>query len=129
MLGMVATSTFAACAAVTVVALAFALYAFVEPYLGRAGAAAVVAGSAALTIGLGGALVGLSMGSSRPKKPAPPPPGRPEALVERAFDFVRDKPVVAIVAALAAGFMADRNPGYLGTALRSFLEGHEPPKR
>ncbi|HEX7761905.1 MAG TPA: hypothetical protein VF459_20525 [Caulobacteraceae bacterium] len=126
MLGMVATSTFAACAAVAVVALGFALYALLEPQLGRAGAAACVAGAAALVIGLGGFFIGAS--ANRKPKPTPVA-GRPEALVERAFDFVRDKPVVAIVAALAAGFMAVRNPGYLGAALRSFLEGQEPPRR
>ncbi|MBS0409623.1 MAG: hypothetical protein JSR86_06890 [Proteobacteria bacterium] len=110
----------------TVVALAFAEYALIEPYLGRAGAAACVAGTAALMIGLG-AVVMLGAGS-QPKKPAAPPP-RSEALVDRAFEFVKEKPVVAIAAALAAGFLAVRNPGYLGAALRSFVEGQEPPRR
>ena len=126
MFGMVAASAFAACAAVAVFAVGFALYAFAEPYLGRAGAAAAVAGSAAVFMAIGGILVGLAGGRSR--KPPPPLKG-PEAFVERAFEFVRERPVVAVTAALAAGFMAVRNPGYLGAALRSFLEGQEPPRR
>jgi hypothetical protein len=36
---------------------------------------------------------------------------------------------MAISTALAAGFMAVRNPGYLGAAIRSFIEGREPPRR
>ncbi len=127
MLGTVATSAFAAAAAVLVVALAFAFYALLEPQLGRAGAAASLAGVIAVLMGLGGLIIGAGA-NSKPKKPDIPPPGRPEALIARAFDFVREKPVVAVVAALAAGFMAVRNPGYLGTALRSFLEGQEPPR-
>ncbi len=127
MFGMVATSAFAACAAVAVFAVGFALYAFAEPYLGRAGAAAAVAGSAAAFMAIGGILVGLAAGG-RSRKPPPPAKG-PEAFLERAFEFVRERPVVAVTAALAAGFMAVRNPGYLGAALRSFLEGQEPPRR
>ncbi len=126
MFGMVAASAFAACAAVAVFAVGFALYAFAEPYLGRAGAAAAVAGSAAAFMAIGGILVGLAGGRSRRR---PPPAKGPEAFLERAFEFVRERPVVAVTAALAAGFMAVRNPGYLGAALRSFLEGQEPPRR
>jgi drug/metabolite transporter (DMT)-like permease len=128
MLGTVATSAFAAAAAVFVVALAFAFYALLEPLLGRAGAAASLAGVIAVLMALGGVFIGAGS-RGKAKKPPPPVAGRSDAFIERAFDFVRDKPAVAIVAALAAGFMAVRNPGYLGAALRSFLEGQEPPKR
>jgi len=124
-MGAVATSALAACAAVSVVALAFAEYALIETWLGRAGAAACVACTAALMIGLGALL--LSAGS-RPRKPVAAPP-KSDALVDRAFEFVKEKPVVAIAAALAAGFLAVRNPGYLGAAVRSFIEGQEPPPR
>jgi hypothetical protein len=124
-MGAVATSAMAACAAVTVIALAFAEYALIETYIGRAGAAACVAGTAALMIGLGAVMI---TAGARPKKPAAPPP-RSDALVDRALEFVKEKPVVAIAAALAAGFLAVRNPGYLGAAVRSFVEGQEPPRR
>ncbi len=45
------------------------------------------------------------------------------------MNFLREKPVVAISAAIGAGFLAVRNPRYLGAAVRSFLEGREPPGR
>lgn len=126
-MGAVATSALAACAAVTVVALAFAEYALIEPWIGRAGGAACVAGTTALLIGIG-ALVASAGGGKVAPKPPPAPARSSEAFLERAFDFVKEKPVVAIAAALAAGFLAVRNPGYLGAAVRSFLEGEQPPR-
>ena len=44
------------------------------------------------------------------------------------MSFFREKPVVAISAALGAGFLAVRNPRYLGEVIRSFVENREPPK-
>ena len=32
-------------------------------------------------------------------------------------------------AAITAGLMAVRNPGYLGAAIRSFIEGRDRPRR
>jgi len=110
-------------AGVIVVALAFALYALVEPYVGRAGGAAVVAGAAALLIGLIGIMLA-NLGKP-PKRKAV----EPETLVDRIVAFIRDRPVTAIAAAIAAGLMAVRNPKYLGAMIRAFVEGREPPKR
>jgi hypothetical protein len=124
-LALAAATAFAASAAVCIVALAFALYALVEPYVGRAGAAAIVAGSAALLLAIGGLSIGLAAGRKRPKIAA----GTPPKAVERVFAFVRQKPVVAMAAALGAGFMAVRNPRYLGALVRSFIEGREPGRR
>ena len=54
----------------------------------------------------------------------------PESIVERIADFVRDKPVTTIAAAIAAGLMAVRNPKYLGgQAFRAFVEGREWPNK
>jgi hypothetical protein len=51
-------------------------------------------------------------------------------VVDRIIDFVRSKPVTSVGAAIAAGILVVRNPGYLGAALRSFLEGADPaPKK
>jgi hypothetical protein len=47
----------------------------------------------------------------------------------RIVNFIREKPVTAIAGALGVGFMAIRNPRYLGAAIRSFLEGRPVPKR
>ena len=114
----------ATAAGVVVVALAYALYALVKPAIGPAGAAAVVAGGAALLIGLIGLMLAMAAAPPRRRK------GRqPDSLVDRITDFVREKPVTAIVSAVAAGLMAVRNPKYLGDVLRTFLDGGEGPRR
>jgi hypothetical protein len=109
-------------AGVIVVALAYALFAAVKPYVGAAGGAAVVAGAAALLIGL----IGFSLTmAARPKKRKPT---EPQSMTQRVTDFIKDKPVVAIAGAIAAGLMAVRNPRYLGSVIRAFVEGRETPK-
>jgi hypothetical protein len=125
LLGIVATAVLAAAASVLVVALAFALYALVQPYLGAAGAAAAVAGAAAMLIGLLGMGIGLMARAKRPK----PKPNTAAGVAERIFEFVRDKPLMAVSAAVGAGIMAVRNPTYLGSAVRAFFEGRPPPRR
>lgn len=122
---LVAASAFAAGAAVAVVALAFALYALVQPFVGRAGAAAIVALTAAVIMVLGGLVIGKA---ARPK-PAPAAAQTPAGLLERALAFVRDKPILSASAAVGAGLLAVRNPKYLGEVLRSFLEGKAPPAK
>jgi hypothetical protein len=111
-------------AGVVVVALAFALYALAEPYVGRAGAAGMVALAAALLIGALGFM--LAMSGRRPARK--PKPGEPDTITDRIFDFVRSKPVTAIAGAVAAGILAVRNPGYLGSLIRAFVEGREGPR-
>jgi hypothetical protein len=111
-------------AGIVVVALAFALYALAEPYVGRAGAGAIVALAAAILVGLLG--FGLAMGGRRPARKVKP--GEPETITDRIFDFVRAKPVTAIAGAVAAGILAVRNPGYLGSLIRAFVEGRENPR-
>ena len=125
-LTLAAAAAFATSASICVVALAFALYALVEPYLGRAGGAAVVAATAALVVALAALFVGASARSKRDRRPAAAAVG---GVVERVLRFVREKPVLAISAALGAGFLAVRNPRYLGAAVRAFFEGREIPRR
>jgi hypothetical protein len=125
LLGLVAAAALAASAAILVVALAFALYALVQPDLGPAGAAATVAGSAALLMGLLGLTIALIARVKRPK----PKPHSMGGVVEQIFELLREKPVMAISAAIGAGFLAIRNPTYLGSAIRAFLEGRPPPRR
>jgi len=110
-------------AGVIVVALSYGLFALVKPYVGAAGASGVVAGAAAVLIGLIGLV--LTIMAKPPKKKA----DEPESLVDRIVDFVRSKPVTSLGAAIAAGILAVRNPGYLGMALRSFVEAGQPPKK
>jgi hypothetical protein len=111
-------------AGVIVIALAFALYAFVETYIGRPGAAAVVALAAAILMGVLGFLL---TRQGKPKARAHKP-GEPETITDRVADFVRSRPVTAIAGAIAAGILAVRNPGYLGSLVRAFVEGREHPR-
>ncbi|HEY5105411.1 MAG TPA: hypothetical protein VII73_01425 [Caulobacteraceae bacterium] len=124
-LGLAAATAFSAAAATCVVALAFALFALVEPYVGRAGAAGIVAASAMFLLIVVALAVSLM---ARPKRRTSTA-GAPAKALDRAFNFVRQKPVVAITTAVAAGFLAVRNPRYLGTAVRAFMEGRDLPKR
>ena len=123
-LGLLAAAALASAASVFVVALAIALYALVEPSVGAAAAAAIVAGAAAAFIGLLAGILFLAAAPSRAKTPATVA----GSIGDRAMSFFREKPVVAISAALGAGFLAVRNPKYLGAVIRSFVEGREPPK-
>jgi hypothetical protein len=122
-IGLAAAAVIAVSAGVFVIALAFALFALVRPALGPAGAAAVVAGSAALLA----LIVGLAlMIVARPKKVKKLAP-RGADPTARVINLFKDAPVTIIAATAAAAFMALRNPSYLGAAIRSFLEGREPP--
>jgi hypothetical protein len=119
---VLALAIFAGGAVIALIALGFALYALVEPALGPAGAAAVVALVMAATVVIM-ALVLMSMGRGKPAKTVAPGSGN---LIEQALAFVKQNPVMVVSAALGAGFLAIRNPKYLGAALRGFLEGERP---
>ena len=119
-LGLAGAAAFAASAAVSVVALAFALYALAEPYVGRAGAAAIVVGAAALLMAL---CAGVILIAARPRRRKPVAAKVAANMVERVLDFIREKPIVAVGTALATGLMAVRDPKYVGAAFRAFVEG------
>jgi hypothetical protein len=125
LLTLAAVTLFAVAAGVCLVALAFALYALAKIYVGQPAAAAIVAGAAALSIALIGAM--LAVAGRPPKRKAGSE--QPTSFVDRMLDFVREKPVVSIISALAAGLLAVRNPEYLGSAIRAFFEGRDPPRR
>jgi uncharacterized PurR-regulated membrane protein YhhQ (DUF165 family) len=122
-MALAGATALAVSAGVFVIALAYALFALVKPYVGAAGAAGVVALSAALFI----AVIGLMLTSA--SKPPKRKPREPESIVERITDFVRSRPVTAVASAIAAGLMAVRNPAYLGHVMRAFMEDREPPRR
>ena len=48
--------------------------------------------------------------------------------MERGLEFLQQKPVVAATAAVGIGIMAIRNPKYLGSVLRAFLDSQPPRK-
>ncbi len=106
---MAAAGAFVAAGAAIVVALALALYALIEPMIGPAGAAAGVAGLAALLL----IITGLSAaGVFRIR--------REQTFAERVAEMIRDKPLSAIAAAVVAGFFAMRNPQVLAEIVRAF---------
>lgn len=112
---MAAAGAFIAAGGAIVVSLTFALYALAEPWVGPAGAAAAVAGLAALLL----VLTGLSAaGVFRIGRREP-------NMAERVAEMIRDKPLSALVAAAAAGFFAMRNPQVLAELLKILLD----PKR
>jgi hypothetical protein len=123
LLALAGVTALAVSAGVIVVALAYALYALVKPAIGPAGGAAVVAGAAAMLIGLIGVML------TRMARPPKRRRAEPQSLIDRVVEFVRDKPVTSIAAAVAAGLVAVRNPKYLGAVMRAFVEGREPPRR
>jgi len=117
---LLAASAAASAAAVAVVAVAFALYALWQPALGAAGAAAAVAGVAALFMGVGALIAALAA--------RPPKRRESEGFAVRAMDFARERPVVAVAVAAAAGLIAARNPKMITTALTAFLAGKAADK-
>ena len=124
-LALAGAAVLAASAAVCVVALAFGLYAWVEPTLGRAGAAGVVAGATALLVAAAAAALLIASRGKRRKVALVPN----RTALDRSLDFVRDQPVLAIIGAVGAGLLAVRNPEYLGSAVRAFFEGRPPKSR
>jgi hypothetical protein len=124
LLGFVAIAAIATSAAVVVVALAFALFALVQPALGDAGASAVVAAAFALIVAIGG-FAAAPRGRRRKAGPT-----SPEGLAGDLMELVRDKPVASAGIALAAGIMAMRNPRVIGEIARAFFQGRRrtPPR-
>lgn len=121
-MAFVAISAIATAASVVVVALAFALFALVQPMLGDAGASAVVAGAFALVA----AIIGFSaMPRRRRRRPGT---GSPAGVAEDLMDLVRDKPVASAGVALAAAIMAMRNPRVIGEIARAFFQSRRPPR-
>lgn len=122
LMAFVAIAFLATSASVVAVALAFALYALVRPYVGDAGASAVVAGAFALILAIGG-LAAMPRGKKRPGT------GTPQGVAEDLMELVRDKPIASAGVALAAGIMAMRNPRVIGEIARAFVQGNRKPKR
>lgn len=114
---MMSIAAFSAAAAVAVVASAFAVYALLEPHLGRAGAAGALAGGLVLI------MVFMAMFLALTGRKSSKAQAVPTGLVERGIAFIRQKPIMAASAAIGAGAMAVRNPKYLGEVLRAFIDG------
>jgi hypothetical protein len=113
LMAFVAIAAICASVTVTVFAAAFALFALVQPYVGNAGAGAVLAGVfavIALIVGL------IAMPRRRRRRRGEGPSG----VAEDLMDLVRDKPMASAGVALAAGIMAMRNPRVITEVIRAF---------
>lgn len=124
-----AVAAIAAAAAIVMVAAAFAIYAGLRDIIGPAWASAAVAGIVAL-IAVSIALVTFRKAAPRaPKRGEEPPP----SLINKAFDFGRERPVVAAgiaTAGIAAAIaVALKNPKVLTAIIAGFLAPPPPPKR
>ena len=103
---------------VILVSLAFALYALMRDAadLSAAASAAVVAGAVALIFAIIAIVLAVKAGAKPKEQP----------IAERVKAFVRERPVTAAGAALAAGFFAMRNPKAILPVLFAFLEPKSP---
>jgi hypothetical protein len=104
-----------------VAAAGFALFAVLAPLLGVAGAAATLALVCAL-------ILVAAVFAVRGKGPSLPPAlQQDDSLAARAFDLARQHPMAAggaaLLATLAAGVLAVKNPKVIATALSAYLAG------
>ena len=110
---------------VAIVAVAFALFAVLVPVVTPAGAAAVVAGVFALAV----AAVALVVASGSNGHDKDHHGGSADfGLVERLFDMARQRPLLSVGAAIAAGIIAIRNPALVATIAAAFIDRPKPKK-
>ncbi|MDO9473129.1 MAG: hypothetical protein Q7J28_08735 [Caulobacter sp.] len=126
-MALAAAAAIAAAAAVGVVSAFFALYALVEPQLGAPGAAAVVSASAAVLVAVAGYIAARKVDGDRRRNTAQSTPDA--TLVDTILSLVRERPLLASGAAVAAGIYALRNPQLIAAVLRAFMDKPSPPKR
>jgi hypothetical protein len=108
---------------ISMVAAFFTLFALVQPRLGDAGAAAVVAGVAA---GLAAVIAMLAArrleGDRRAAKAQAEAPFVDPGVVGMVFNVIRERPILSAGAALAVGLYALRNPALVTTLVKGFMD-------
>jgi hypothetical protein len=124
---LAAAAAIAAPAAVGVFSAAFALHAVLQPMIGAAGAAAVVAAVAALIVAIAGLLAARKAEGRHAHRPTQ---GAPQDFdfTSRIVDIVKDRPLLSIGAALAAGVFALKNPTLTAAVAKAFMETRQPPR-
>jgi hypothetical protein len=112
---VMAATALASCAGVVAVCLVFAFWALLAPLLGGVLATAAVAGCAAalIAVAAGAAFLALAPRTRRPAAAAP--------TLGRALGFVRERPVVTVVAAAGAVLVAVLQPRLVAAVARNFL--------
>ena len=126
LMAVAAAAAIAAAAAVGVFSAFFALYALVVPHLGAPGAAAVVAASAAILVALAGLIAARKADGDKRNMAAAAPDA---TMVDTILSLVRERPLLASGAAVAAGLYALRNPQLIAAVLRAFVDKPSNPKR
>jgi uncharacterized membrane protein YdfJ with MMPL/SSD domain len=126
---LAAAAAIAAAAAVGVFAAAFALHAMLQPFIGAAGAAAVVAAVAALIVAIAGLLAARKAeGRHASHNSGHAAPQDSFDFTSRIVDIVKDRPLLSIGAALAAGVFALKNPTLTAAVAKAFMETRQPPR-
>ena len=108
-----------------VLAASLALFWVLEPLVGRAGAAALLAGLLALIVAIA-VLIAVSRPSHHPHKHARLDDHTDFSFVDRIIDMAKDRPLLSLGAALAAGLIAVRNPALVAPIMAAFMDR---PKR
>ena len=122
--GLVALAT---ATVVAILAVAFALFAVLTPLITAAGAAAIVAGVFAVVVAVVALVVA---GGSRDRRYDENHGGAADfGLVERLLEMARERPLLSVGAAIAAGVIAIRNPALVATIAAAFIERPKHPKR
>lgn len=120
-----------AAVSVAVVAIFFALFALVEPHVGRAGAGAVVAGAAAVLAAIIAMIAARRMEGDRRRHEAAQaaaagPGGSHADMAHIILNVIKDRPLLSAGAAVAVGVYALRNPALISAVVRGFMDGRKP---
>ena len=118
LMAIAAAAAIGTAAAISVIALAFCVYALLVTPLGAAGAAGAECALFAALVAIGGLL---AMAAAK-KKSKQGPAGDAISLADRLMDLVRDKPMASAGIAVAAGLMALRNPAVIAIIVRTILD-------
>ena len=113
-----ALAAVAAATGVVVVAASFAVYALAEPYLGPAGAAAVVAGVFALL-----AVIVALIATAKVAPGAKTGKAEDGPLADRLLKLAKDKPLIALGAGAVAVTVLLRNPAMVSALVSAFVAG------
>jgi hypothetical protein len=121
---VIAVAAMAAAAGVVVVAAAFAVFTVLQTYVGPSGAAAIIAAVLAVVLAAAAVLVlGSAKGVMGERRVAVPPAD--QGVPQRVVDLLRERPIMAAGAAVAAGLIAWRNPRLVGSVMSLFTLGRE----
>ncbi|GAM98758.1 hypothetical protein U91I_02394 [alpha proteobacterium U9-1i] len=110
-----------ASSAMAVVATGFAIYALVEPHVGAPGAAAIVAGLSALTVGIY-AWVMSARAKERERQQAVAQASLLDSLPLGLGNIARDHPIAAVLVSLLGGAVAARHPRLMSDLVHLFAK-------